>query len=394
VKENGVINELLKKYDLVLPVLRSEQRRILRSKKRALAAILCLDKKPSFIAGMAVRFFYMMRNAGLDVAPAAGLRAAVAVCAMVIMITAGGSLLFVQHYIQKPGMVAGKTAGVRGVIAAFNDGIVIKRNNTDLTNLKPKDRILEGDEIVTGDSALLLQFDNGVVVKVLKKSVVVVAKTGSLFELKSGGMLSRVPAAAAVQGYILQSPVTIVTVKGTEFGVFHESGKTKVAVTKGTVIVKHIQTGSEYEVPEGNETEVNADGKVKPLAEANVSVMKGFADMNYIESIESKSEAELKELGEKLKASDETKLPGKMTLAELKQKYGRLDEIMLYNGKKYTGVIVSRGGIYKILTPSGTVSVPAGNVKGSRVIQKGENRNEKVFYDVIMHVTRKHPCIM
>jgi hypothetical protein len=42
---------------------------------------------------------------------------------------------------------------------------------------------------------------------------------------------------------------------------------------------------------------------------------------------------------------------------------------MLYNGKKYTGVIVSRGGIYKILTPSGTVSVPAGNVKGSRVIQ-------------------------
>jgi len=369
VKENGVINELLKKYDLMLPVLKSEQRRILRSKKRTLAVILSEKKKSSFIIAMAVRFYYMMRNTGLNVTPVSGLRAAAFAAAMTVVIITGSSVLLVQHYIQKTAMIAEKAAGVKGVLAAFSDGLVIKRNNVEITSLKAKDGIIEGDEISTGDSSLLLQFDNGVVVKIMKRSTVIVAKTGTIFDLEEGGMLSRVPGTAAVSGYKVRTPDSVIAVKGTEFGVHYENGKTKVVVIKGIVLVEHITSGTEYEVPEVNETEVNEQKKIGPLSEESKSVMNGFANLNYTEAIDLKSEEELKELGEKLKASDVKKSSGRMTLAEFREKYGRLDEIMLYHGKKYTGVIISRGAVYKILTPSGTVTVPARDVKGSRVIQ-------------------------
>lgn len=368
-KETRIINALLKKYDLVLPVLASEQRRILRSKRRTLAAILNPAGKGSFMAGMAVRFYYMMRNTGLDVAPVAGFRAAVLAVSMTVVFIAGGSLLVVQNYIYKTGMIAEKSTEMKGVIAALSGDLVINRNNTELISHKTKDGINEGDEIITGNSSILLQFGNGIVVKIMKRSTVLVVKSGARFDLKAGGILSRVPKQAPASEYGVHTPDSIITVKGTEFGVFYENGKTKVTVTHGTVTVKHKLSGTEYEVQEAYESEVNADKKIRPLTEESKPVMNGFSELNYTDAIHAKSDEELKVLKEKLAASDELKPAGKMTLAEMKEKYGRLDEVMLYNGKKYTGVIISRGGVYKILTPSGTISVSARDVKGSRVIQ-------------------------
>ena len=77
--------------------------------------------------------------------------------------------------------------------------------------------------------------------KILKKSSVLVVSLGKLyqFDLRSGG-ITYTDSASCLQGsgYEIHTPDTVVSVKGTEFGVQYENGKTKVFVTKGTVSCK------------------------------------------------------------------------------------------------------------------------------------------------------------
>ncbi len=369
------LNELLKKYDVVLPVLPREQRKIYRSKRKTLARILGRNEKSSLMLNAAVRFYYMMRSLGIQATLVSGARTAVFASVIAVMVIAGGSVLFLQNYIYNQGVIAVNDSYNKGFISAAAD-LKIIRNGSELISHKAADFLIQGDEIVTGDSSALFQFANGAVVKVMKRSSVKAVTFGSQFRLDliQGGILTRIPQMTSGSGYSVYTNDSVISVKGTEFGVTYADGKTAVFVTDGTVIVKHFPSGIEYDVTAGNSSEVSGDGKVTPLHPDHSLIMKGFADLTYVESLSTKSSGEIQEIQEKLKASDdiksdETQQSKRLTLEELKTKYGKLDEVMLYNGRKFTGVIISRGSIYKILTPAGTVSVPAMDVKGSRIVQ-------------------------
>lgn len=369
-----MIKQILKKYDLMLPVLPGEQRRIYRSKRRTLAFILGKDGESRVMISAAVRFYYMMKNMGINATLASGARAAVFASVITLMLFAGGSVLLLQNYIYRQGVIAVGGVSREGVVSAAGD-MRINRGGVEIAAFKAPYKVMQGDEIITGESSALLQFDNGAVVKILKRSSVLAASLGNRFQfdLRNGGIITRIPQLSEGNGYEIHTPDTVVSVKGTEFGVEYENGKTTIYIVKGTVSVKHLPSGAEYEVTESNSSEVNADKKNQPLTEEEILIMKGFADLQYVESINTKSAEELQLLSEKLAASDAVKSdasqPKKMTLEEMKSKYGKLDEVIMYNGRKYTGVIISRGGVYKILTTGGVVSVPANEIKGSRIIQ-------------------------
>ncbi len=365
-----MMNELLKKYDLVLPVLPGEQRRIYRSKRKTLAVILGKSEGSTFMTAAAVRFYYIMRSLGMQATVASGARAAVYASVLAVLVVAGSSVLLLQNYIYHQGVIAVKDLQQNGVIAAAGD-LKIIRNGAEIASPKAPDLLMSGDEINTGEFSSLMQFENGAVVKILKQSKVYAVSLGNNFQLdlRSGGIVSRVPVLRSGGGYEIHTPDSVVSVKGTEFAVTYRDGKTKVIVEKGTVHVKYLPDGSEYDVTEGNSSEVNGDKRKAVFTEEETLLMKGFADIQYVESIGAKSPDELQVIKDKLKASDSDGQPAKITLADLKIKYGKLDEVMLYNGRRYTGVIISRGSVYKILTPGGTVSFSAKSVKGSRVVQ-------------------------
>lgn len=374
-RDMDTLNELLKKYDLVLPVLPREQRKIYRSKRKTLARILGKSEKSSLLLNAAVRSYYMMRSMGMRATLASGARAAVFASVFAVIIVASGSVLLLQNYIYNQGVIAVNTIDNRGFISAAAD-LKIIRNGAEMNSLKASDSIIEGDDIITGDSSALFQFSNGAVVKVLMRSSIKAVSLGAQFrfDLKKGGIITRVPQLAAGSAFTVHTIDSTVSVKGTEFGVTYADGKTSVFVTDGIVVVKHLTSGREYDVTAGNSSEVSGDGKVTPLDAGHTLIMKGFADLVYVESLNTKSPAEMQEILDKLKASDdikgdETHQSKRLTLEELKTKYGKIDEVMLYNGRKYTGVIISRGSIYKILTPAGTISVPAKEVKGSKIVQ-------------------------
>ncbi len=370
-----ILNTLLKKYDLMLPVLPREQRKIYRSKRKTLALILGKNEKSSLMLNAAVRFYYMMRSMGIQATLVSGARTAVFASVVALMVIAGGSVLLLQNYIYNHGVIAVNDSDNKGFISSAVD-LKIIRSGSELISHKGADPLIQGDEIVTGDSSALFQFPNGAVVKVLKRSTVKAVSLGSQFkfDLIQGGILTRIPQIGAGSGYTVHTNDSVVSVKGTEFGVTYVDSKTDVFVTDGTVIVKHLPSGREYDVTAGNSSEVSGDGKVTPIDSDQSLMMKGFADLMYVESLSTKSPEEIQEIQDKLKAtdeikSDETRQSKKRTLEDLKKEYGKLDEVMLYSGRKFTGVIISRGSIYKILTSAGVVSVPAKEVKGSKIVQ-------------------------
>jgi len=376
VRDIEILNEILKKYDLVLPVLPREQRKIYRSKRKTLAVILGKNEKSSHLLNAAVRFYYMMRGMGMQVTLASGARAAVFASVFAVMVITGGSVLLLQNYIYNQGVIAVNDSDNKGFISAAAD-LKIIRNGTELITHRGAEPLIQGDEIITGDSSALFQFPNGALVKVLKRSSVKAVSLGSKFrlDLVYGGALTRIPPMADGSGYSVHTNDSIISVKGTEFGVKYADGKTTLFVTDGTVIVKHLPSGREYDVTAGNSSEISGDGKITPLDSGQSLIMKGFAELTYVESLSTKSSGEMQEIQDKLKASDdvkgdETQQSKRLTLEELKTKYGKLDEVMLYSGRKFTGVIISRGSIYKILTPAGIISVPAEEVKGSKIIQE------------------------
>jgi uncharacterized membrane-anchored protein YhcB (DUF1043 family) len=67
------------------------------------------------------------------------------------------------------------------------------------------------------------------------------------------------------------------------------------------------------------------------------------------------------------KRIDESAVP--KTLDEIKAKYERVDEIVLYTGKTMRGVILERGTRYKILTTDGIVYVPSTQIRNTRLAQ-------------------------
>lgn len=374
-KDIGLLKELLKKYDLVLPVQPGEQRKIYRSKRKTLAVIIDGNKKSFFITRSAVRFYYILRSMGVNATLASGMRAAVFASVLSLLLVAGASVLLLQNYIYNQALIAVNDTGKNGIITASFD-LKIKREGSERFSFSSGDYISEGDDISTGDNPALFQFSNRAVVKVMKKTSIFITDLDPEYKinLKYGGIITRIPAIQNGLKYTIVTPDSSVSVRGTEFGVVYEDGRTEVFVSSGKVLVKHISTGTEYEVPEGNSTIVNQEKNIVPLSEKELFIMKGFSSLNYIDSISTKSPDEIRSVHDSLKASDELKADAltqtkKMTLEELKKKYGKLDEVMLYSGKKYTGVIVSRGGVYKILTPGGTVSVPLKEVKGSKIIQ-------------------------
>lgn len=368
-KEMDILIEILKKYDLVLPVSPSEQRRIYRSKRRILAVIIGKGVNSRFMAGAAVRFYYMMRNLGMQVSLASGARAAVFASVFAVLVVAGGSMVAVQDYIYRQGIIAVNVKQGSGLITAAKD-LTVTRGTETITE-KALGRIKAGDTIITGNASALFQFDTGVIVKVLKQSRVYVASLGldCRFDLQQGGIISRVPELVRGTGYMVTTPDTVVTVKGTEFGVIYRDGKTKVFAVKGKVHVKHIPSGAEYDINGDEMSEINSSSVINPVSGHEASLVKGFAGLEWQWSAAEMNASEIEAFEKRVADSDSDDNPAGMTLEQMKEKYGKLDVVTLYSGRRLTGVIVSRGSIYKILTVKGVVPVNAKDVKGTKIIQ-------------------------
>ncbi len=54
---------------------------------------------------------------------------------------------------------------------------------------------------------------------------------------------------------------------------------------------------------------------------------------------------------------------------EIKKEYGKLESVYLWNGRSYTGAVISTTEIYTIVTVEGTINIPMKDVKMREIIR-------------------------
>ncbi len=149
-------------------------------------------------------------------------------------------------------------------------------------------------------------------------------------------------------------------------------------VEPASELLARIKAEEEQLIKEGKTAVVTNNISARPATESEILEIEKISLVPFIKNAENKSSGELKKSGEQvqikeqaldkeIKKKEELKKP--KSLAGIKTRYGRVDEITLYSGRVYKGVIISRGKMYKILTTGGTIRVPASKVKRTRVIR-------------------------
>lgn len=371
-KEAALIRKLLGKYNLAAPVPEKDRKRILKSKRKTLKKILTGREQWGFTRGLALRFYDLYRKAGMEVTLAFASRSVAVAAALIIIVLAAPFLLMQEHLFKDP-FIAGQMFQQKGFIAAYTGDASITRGE-EKTEISVKSAVEKGDRISTEESSgLLFHFETGSLVRVLSNTSLVVEETGSLIRimLEKGGLISKHDSAKKNIVYEIHTENAVATVKGTRFGVIIKDGITSVIVTEGLVTVRHKSSGEIYTLRQGEACEAGKGITARDMSDAEKLEMEQFDEFDLPVSPDSMSSADLESLNEKLKSHEKKSKAGsgKLTLDEIKTRYGRIDEVTLYNGKIIKGTIISRGAVIKVLTVNGTVTVQTRDIKGTAIIK-------------------------
>lgn len=356
-KENDIIIQVLKKYDLTLPLTWFEKRRINRAKRRTLSLILSRENGGRLRLSASIFFYNIMKALGMDATLAAGWRAAASAAAVAVFLIAGGSLLVLQQGLTIPGfqktaqgpVIAGSVTSGRGTVAGIKGSAELSAGGS----------FVQGDHLAAGDgSVLLLKMAAGADIAVLSGGGIKPGADNSrtVIELSDGCVISKVH--SPFSGiYEVRTQGAAVTVKGTVFAVIYKTGKTSVLVSEGVVSIKDNTSGVSFDIEAGYYAEAGAAGKTRRLSGEETDLLKEFeksvADSAGLQGLNKIYES----------MTSENTDQGGMTLDDIRKKYGQVDEIILYSGKRYTGAIISRGVKMKIQTVNGVVAVPSKDVR-------------------------------
>ena len=367
--EKDNIEALLEKYELRHPVSRRDRARIYRSKKRTLPRILREGERPGLMLRVSTGFYYFFQNLRLPLTLAQARGASVFALAVLIVSAAAGGLLVGSRYYGGGVMTAVKTEAPRFRVLAAVGNVRLLHQGRETPALKSGDLFPQGDTLLSdGSGSALLALQDGSMMHLLPGSRLAFGGDAGLpsFDLREGGVLFRVAPLKERRGWEVHTPDALVRVSGTEFGVMITGGRTAVFVTRGSVLVTYRETGASLPVPEGRAADVTGEMKLRELKEREKALMKGFLDLLPAESPGKAGRGDPKELTDKMTSMLEgekksTAVKKRLTLEDLRARYGRLEEVYLYSGKRYTGVVLSNdGNKCRILTPGGAKTVPPG----------------------------------
>jgi len=262
--------------------------------------------------------------------------------------------------------------------------VTLQKSIGSIGSLKVGDKLEAGDEITTSAySHAAVQIGNEIMVKIDRNSTLSISRlmAGKEHEvfLKTGKVFSKVKRLRPGVEFRIKTPSITASVRGTSFSVSSAKAVQKVAVAEGLVKVSREKSEAVTEVAKdaqaGTTIVITETVKEQPISEIEkleiqrvsiVPFMKGSEALKGKEYdlMVDKLGEQHDDIDEKIKKADVPK-----SLTEVKQKYGRVDEITLYNGKVYKGVILKRGATYTILTTGGKVYVPKKNVRSTRVVR-------------------------
>jgi hypothetical protein len=369
------VARVISKYKLGYDISFSAKMRMMRSKRKTFLGILKAENPGVFALAMAVRMKSLFRAVGVNLSPASSARFAYAVYACVVCVFIAAAFL-VSNTALKRGAATHDMAARYGkpaiVMSAGDVRIGIAKTMKPVT----KGRALKNNDVIRTGEMSSVCFQNRLFNAALgeKSSALCVSGARKIsLSLNDGTVFSKVMPLAADEGFEVLTPNASVHVKGTMFNVSFISDETVVTVTEGTVEVTQRETGEKAMIRAGNTAVVKKQIVVRESGIEDSARINGFAGIGFVDYPTKMSDEETKKIVDILKliavpAAHETRSVS-MNLEQIKEKYGRIEELYLYDGRMLTGAIVSRGDKIQFITATGMKSIAAKDVKGSKIIR-------------------------
>lgn len=352
---------LIEKYRLNNRTSLLTKLRILNSKRKAHARIV-MSAQPGLRGvrfGMSVK--YILRAFGSDLSLNTSIRvgfASIVLCFAAATAIISGVLYQSSHTASRFSAVAvtSGTVGIqRGASAVRSD---------DKIELSP------GDTVTTGPaSSALVRFSSHDIM-ILHDSICRFETSGpgiDTVRFNRGEIMLRNAGSSSGSGLEVITPNAQITVKGTLFSVSVDADTTTVQVKEGSVAVRRLDSADKRVVSGGEQALVNSAIEVKPSGKltderlAEYGKMEIPADGQLIRKSIERTRIRLDNI------KDEGSFP--MTIDQLKEKYGHVEEIVLFNGQVIIGSVVSRAEVLSVATANGMIRIPAGSVQGMKTMR-------------------------
>jgi len=243
---------------------------------------------------------------------------------------------------------------------------------------------------VKNNSMAVLQFASSASITLKANSVLSIANLSKndsgkpVIELSqnTGSSFSKI--AKGQSEFSIKTPTAVAGVRGTSFELEVGNGKTtKIKLLEGKVAVAHVEPTATAEavkeemakatvVEAGQKVEVDAKAVSKPqeISEGEKSSLQA---MNTVEIAPASGKVVVPESVEKYATGAATSASlteaapkaevKKLTLADIKAKYGRIARIETKSGKAYVGYFNQSGANMTIQTVDGQVSIPVTSVQ-------------------------------
>lgn len=273
----------------------------------------------------------------------------------------------------------GKSPGA--VISFYSGTATIQSLNEQPRPVHIQDPVKDGDIIETGDkTSVIIQVGDELLVRFESNTKTVITSMKDItrreIQLEKGKVLSSVSKLKKGNEYLIKTPTSVASVRGTEFLTDFSDGRTVVAVGKGIVSVVKSDTKEEKLVEVGKSVVVSGKMDLREVSKVEALELKKLESTPVIKDIENMTPENLnKQFEDTIKKDEEINREietsagnAGMSFQEMKARYNRIDVITMYNGKIIKGVILNRGASLKILTPGGVISVQAKDVQRTGIM--------------------------
>lgn len=252
-------------------------------------------------------------------------------------------------------------------IVIFNISISdLLHPDKSVKTLRLKDIIKKGDSVKTGkNSHLVFQVGLDLVVnmqpvtEISAEEILEAQEVG--FSIESGKITVNINKLMEKSSFKITSPNCVNSVRGTLFSVSYYKGKTIVSVKEGTVEIQHNKTNKVIKTTARKTVIITGSMTTRPINKIELLEIEMNEAAPAIKDLDSRSAKDLDEMNKeytgKIRAIEKKieALGGESgfalrTLDDIKQKYGRVDQVSLSTGKVYRGVILSRGAVLRVLT--------------------------------------------
>lgn len=158
--------------------------------------------------------------------------------------------------------------------------------------------------------------------------------------------------------YKIITPTTVAGVRGTTFEVTYTGNKTSIKLLEGKVAAYRKNGGVESPtvvLEENQKLEMtdNVISEVKPITKTEIAML----------------EKEVKVIDNKVVEPQAKITAPKLTLADIKAKFGRLSIVTLKDGSVYKGTFTQSGAIMTIITPHGTFKVHSSKIANVKPLE-------------------------